>query len=1116
MIMDEKIIREELINNKLKEEFFNKNYFVEAGAGAGKTTIITERIVNQIKFGYDVEKIVVITFTNKAANEIRDRIIMRINEEAKNEKDENLKKILLYANENIGKMQMSTIHSFCMKILKEQSFVSNLHIDVQLVEGEKEIEEKKYFFDNWYDNKFDDKKELEKKLKDFGVFSLYNYLFDNFCNMTNLLNDEDFILDKNEIKDDRYTDALEKYKANIKLKEIKGLNDEILRRQVQIDKLNEKRNIKNKELTEKEDEKLKSYTELNVVDNDRIVTLCKEYGVKKDDIEGIDKKIETNKLDIGTYLGAVTVDILQGIVREYRDTNRNVFITNNDLLRKTRKLFVNHDEMKKKYEEKIKCVYVDEFQDTNQVQIEFLTAMLSNDKGKLRNGSIFVVGDPKQSIYRFQGSDLQAYNNFKKKFDKDEIKVLNWNFRSNKLILDFVNLNNKKIFGDLDKETKDFYTIDYQDMERPRDVKEIDVKLLEDNTNLCGVYSLSNENEYKESDDINNVCSLIKKLVGSKKYKLVTWNNEKEEYIARDIQYKDILVISPKKSSMENYINAFNRESIPTQFTLKMNNSSMKQLYRFLYAYLYITNPYYDKAKYAFINMYCYDLVRDFKNNEEIKNVFNCMKEKTKDMDNFAKANYLINNYNILFNNDELSLVESRKLQTKLQQMLESVISNYDAMDLLKGFYEYVGSSIERDIALSENEDVVRFMNLHKVKGLQGNIVICVNREEAKEFRYSTHHEFDNNGKVQYYYSASSTNSFDKNGLPSYGRNKKILNNAKIEEMAEYDRLAYVECTRAKDVLIFMPPIINDNEYFCEYDFDDKNIKSLDYILDDKDEKSEDSEKTSKTKKTKNKEEGTQTPQNNNEVWQSKSNIDYASNDNNEICTSSPSDFEKNKGIEKNEKDENENDTVYGNIYGTIMHRGFELLVNENLAESKINYVINKSIVENISDLKYVYKEKLDKICDKIKEQLKKVYSDFIKNNEIKEILEGGTLYTEYHFNVLVDKEKNKELFDKLESYFKNDKDELMKKYELIVPKDAAKMYITGQADLIVEKNKELYIIDYKSDNNERYGDDFKDGLINAYEGQLELYAQVMKLLFENKKIHKYLYNNNELIKLDP
>ena len=106
------------------------NMFVEAGAGAGKTTLIVKRIVNLLSKGINgvpvkPEEIVVITFTNKAAEELRERIIAAVSRS---------KDTMSEALQNLDRMNISTIHSFCNVLLREQGLTMGLPIDLELVD----------------------------------------------------------------------------------------------------------------------------------------------------------------------------------------------------------------------------------------------------------------------------------------------------------------------------------------------------------------------------------------------------------------------------------------------------------------------------------------------------------------------------------------------------------------------------------------------------------------------------------------------------------------------------------------------------------------------------------------------------------------------------------------------------------------------------------------------------------------------------------------------------------------------------------------------------------------------------------------------------------------------
>ena len=140
------------------------NVFVEAGAGAGKTTLIVQRILNQLKSGkLHAEQIVVITFTNKAAEELYSRIEGTLRRQAKDDANsEEERQHLQKALRDIANMNISTIHSFCHRLLLEHSFEAKLPLDVQLLEEKEAAEWKREWFDQWFATLSEDKmKELK-------------------------------------------------------------------------------------------------------------------------------------------------------------------------------------------------------------------------------------------------------------------------------------------------------------------------------------------------------------------------------------------------------------------------------------------------------------------------------------------------------------------------------------------------------------------------------------------------------------------------------------------------------------------------------------------------------------------------------------------------------------------------------------------------------------------------------------------------------------------------------------------------------------------------------------------------------------------------------------------
>lgn len=97
-----------------------KNILVAAAAGSGKTAVLVERIIQKIiKEKIDIDKILVVTFTNAAAAEMRERILEAVYKKLEeNPNDEHLQKQIIL----LGKANISTIHSFCLEIIKNNFY----------------------------------------------------------------------------------------------------------------------------------------------------------------------------------------------------------------------------------------------------------------------------------------------------------------------------------------------------------------------------------------------------------------------------------------------------------------------------------------------------------------------------------------------------------------------------------------------------------------------------------------------------------------------------------------------------------------------------------------------------------------------------------------------------------------------------------------------------------------------------------------------------------------------------------------------------------------------------------------------------------------------------------
>ena len=174
-------------------------------------------------------------------------------------------------------------------------------------------------------------------------------------------------------------------------------------------------------------------------------------------------KVDTALQDLVTcvagHLVGTIFDALNPFQTIYQQRKRvSAALDFDDLLYFARDLLRDHPEVRKALAERYCFILVDEFQDTDPIQCEILFLLCSQDTDDrwdnlhLRPGQLFLVGDPKQSIYRFRGADIHGYtrakNALKRDFPKNILQITA-NFRSRSAIIDFVNDRFKLAFGQL-------------------------------------------------------------------------------------------------------------------------------------------------------------------------------------------------------------------------------------------------------------------------------------------------------------------------------------------------------------------------------------------------------------------------------------------------------------------------------------------------------------------------------------------------------------------------------------------------------------------------------------------------------------------------------------------
>ena len=346
-----------------------KSMFIQASAGTGKTYTITGIIKKLVKENFDLEKILVVTYTEKAAGELRDRI-----RKACPDKD-------------VDNAPIFTIHSFCSKTLSEFSFTANQCANLSVIE-ENKLED---FFDGWVR----DHLAQEPALKE---------LFKTAKKQSTLINN---------LKRD-FKQAVSKYylnNENDEVEEIVSLDDIY----IHIEKGSQVHDY-----TYRECDALIEQAEIEYE------SVKKEY----DKIfSGLGTKTNLEKV-FDYKVSKFYLSQLKALYSAWQQEKaNNKSQSYNDMLRNVREAVCSkNSNLKKQLQKKYDFAIIDEFQDTNQLQWDiFKTVFMEDD-----DHTIIVVGDPKQSIYAFQGADVNVYLNATKAiYDNRGLACsLSKNFRS--------------------------------------------------------------------------------------------------------------------------------------------------------------------------------------------------------------------------------------------------------------------------------------------------------------------------------------------------------------------------------------------------------------------------------------------------------------------------------------------------------------------------------------------------------------------------------------------------------------------------------------------------------------------------------------------------------------
>ncbi len=422
------------------------NFLVEAGAGSGKTTALVDRMVALVREGVaPVDEVTAVTFTRKAAAELRQRFqtaLERAIARAREDDSQELVDRLDGALRTIDRSFIGTIHSFCARLLRERPVEAGVDPGFQELLGAEEVRQRRAFWRTHLERLAAAADPSIAELAAVGLVpaqleSLFDQLVGNpdvtfpaepvdppGAEAIDALRRElDALLERGRamIPDEPAEKGWDDLQARLRLLLF-------LRRVVDWSDRTEFLELTGEEFVGR------SYrvTQNRWPDGKAAKALSKDWGELRDGLAAeILDRWWAHRYPIALEFARAAAD---AFAHERRRTGRLNF---QDLLMLAARLLRTHPRAREELGLRYRRLLVDEFQDTDPVQAEVLLLLASPADDRRwqdvvpRSGALFVVGDPKQSIYRFRRADIAVYNLVRDRFTQyGDVLELVANFRS--------------------------------------------------------------------------------------------------------------------------------------------------------------------------------------------------------------------------------------------------------------------------------------------------------------------------------------------------------------------------------------------------------------------------------------------------------------------------------------------------------------------------------------------------------------------------------------------------------------------------------------------------------------------------------------------------------------
>jgi ATP-dependent helicase/nuclease subunit A len=811
-----------------------KNHIsLTANAGSGKTFVLSRRYLEiALNENIPLRNIAAITFTDKAAGELYRKIAAEIEKRLSDNPDESLRKKLGSIRRQLVSSNISTIHSFCIDILREYPVEASLDANFRAIDEslsnelvELSVEETiKSAFDNSEDS--EDLKYLIRVFASKRIFA--EELFSLIKNRKNVFDIAQTIYTKSEKEIAEYfyqnfSELVHKIYISRKdylHKNLQTINNAVL----EISRRN-KLAVPASAFIEELKVNLTAEKYLNIINSllELIFTKSNKRTIKKtgympgdvqirypeqvDFVEMYFNEIKTllltqNHFETETELarfGKKVIKFFNKASDLYEEKKKeNGYLDFEDILLNTRKILKNKN-VKLALSEKYKYIMVDEYQDTNEIQYQIFLPILDD----LKAGNLFIVGDEKQSIYMFRDAELEVFSETKKNIEdtsgKDFLLMLPDSFRMAPGICLFANT----VFGNLFNDPNEFYNeVENSELVCAR------------NESVKGKVEILIGGEDETGPDSEP------ELVAKKILRLI--NEEKE-----NINWADIAVLVRKRKNFNPLEKIFSKYKIPFSIVGGTGFYQKQSVYDIYNYFSFLLDRNNDTAlvgilRSPFFNIsdaQIFEISREkgfrfwnklfyyCKDKPEISGIYKIL-EVNLVLVKSCEPTFLLRK--ILNETNYLSVLTSKPNGTQELANLEKLINlttsfNQQSFRTVYDYLNYLKESIERtddesQAAVAEESNSVKIMTLHQAKGLEYKAIFLFKCDEISQMNSITSKKITAVKKAGLLTKVPVKENyfFEYEPAPVVNIYNHII---RKKEIAEIKRLLYVGITRAMDYL---------------------------------------------------------------------------------------------------------------------------------------------------------------------------------------------------------------------------------------------------------------------------------------------------------------------------